>query len=206
MSLLIALVYDRVMAAPESACLRDWRRELLAHTHGDVLEIGAGTGASLPLYPPAVERIVLSEPDPHMRRRLERGIAPGAAHAVDVRGGSAERIEAETASFDCVFSSLVCCSVADLDATLAEIRRVLKPGGRFVFLEHVAAAEGSSRRRWQDRLNPLWRRLAGNCHLNRDTERAIVAAGLEIRAIQRESLRKAPPFIRPSIRGIAVRR
>lgn len=206
MGWLAALVYDRVMAPTEAACLARWRRELFAGLHGRVLEIGAGTGASLPLYPAAVSALTLSEPDPHMRRRLAAKLAAAGRAGAAVAAGDAEAIDAADDSFDFVVSSLVCCSVADLDASLAEIRRVLRPGGQFVFLEHVAAAAGSSRRRWQDRLTPLWRRVAGNCHLNRDTERAIVAAGFEIDRIERESMRKAPPVVRPTIRGVAVKR
>ena len=99
----------------------------------------------------------------------------------------------------------MCCSVADLGACLAEIRRVLKPGGSLVFLEHVAAAPGSSRRRWQNLLTPLWKTVMGNCHLNRETEQAIVGAGFDIVQIDRASMRKAPPFVRPTIRGIATK-
>ena len=95
------------------------------------------------------------------------------------------------------------CSVNDLHACLQEIKRVLRPGGGLVFMEHVAAPGGTSRRRWQDRLTPLWKKLMGNCHLNRETEKAMVAAGFQIVQIERESMRKAPPIVRPMIRGIA---
>ena len=203
MSFLTALFYDRVMARAEEACLTDWRRELLGHAHGEVLEIGAGTGASIEHYPERVEKLVLSEPDRHMRRILERKVTEKGPETIRVTDGTAERIAAADESFDCVVATLVCCSVADLGATLQEIRRVLKKGGLFVFLEHVAAADGTSRRRWQQRINPLWKLLMGNCHLIRETEQAIVGAGFEIREIQRESMRKALPIVRPTIRGIA---
>ena len=205
MSFLMALFYDCAMTGVEEACLREWRAELLGQVEGRVLEIGAGTGATIDLYPPAVQRLVLSEPDPHMRKRLERHVGQRGRGNIDVIAGSAERIEAADESFDYAVSTLVCCSVGDLHASLDEIRRVLKPGGGLVFLEHVAAAPGTSRRRWQNWLTPVWRRLMGNCHLNRETERAIVDCGFEIRRIARESMRKAPPFARPTIRGIAVK-
>jgi len=204
MSFLTAFFYDRVMSTAEQACLADWRRELLKQAHGDVLEVGAGTGASIEFYPDSVSSLVLSEPDPHMRKQLsERVKRSQGRENSNVRAGSAERIDAADESFDCVVTSLVCCSIGDLDAGLLEIRRVLRHGGHFIFMEHVAAAQGSSRRRWQNRINPLWRTMMGNCHLNRETEQAILATGFEITRIERESMRKVLPLVRPTIRGIA---
>ena len=203
MSFITAFFYDRFMARTEAACLADWRRDLLRHTHGKVLEIGAGTGATIEHYPGQVSRLVLSEPDRHMRRILQHKADQVVTDRIRITADTAERISAPDEAYDCVVASLVCCSVSDLRAALWEMRRVLKPGGRLVFLEHVAAAKGSSRRRWQNRINPLWRRLMGNCHLNRETEEAIVGAGFAIRQIDRESMRKALPIVRPTIRGIA---
>ena len=205
MPFLMALFYDRAIAKTEEACLRQWRQELLRQLHGDVLELGAGTGANIGLYPDEVTRLVLSEPDKHMRRQLANKLESLGHSRASVAGGSAKRIEADDESFDWVVSSLVCCSVTNLQASLDEVRRVLKPGGGFVFMEHVAAAAGTSRRKWQNRLNPLWKTFMGNCHLNRETEQAIVDAGLEIAQIERESMRKAPPIVRPTIRGIAIK-
>lgn len=198
---LMARVYDRVMAATEEACLEDWRAELLAGLSGRVLEIGAGTGASLPHYPAAVDELLLSEPDPHMRAQLEDKAAarPGAKVIAD----PVEALAGEDARFDAVVSSLVLCSVDRPGQALDELARVLRPGGELIFLEHVAAHEGSRRLRWQHRLEPLWKRVAGNCHLTRDTEQRIRDAGFEIEEIHRESMRKAIPLVRPSIRGRA---
>ena len=204
-SFFMALFYDRVMRGVEEACLREWRAELLEQVGGHVLEIGAGTGATIDFYPAKVRRLVLSEPDPHMRKRLQVQVEQRGRDDIDVVSGSAESIEAADESFDFAVTTLVCCSVEDLHASLREIRRVLKPGGGLVFLEHVAAESGTSRRRWQNWLTPAWRRVAGNCHLNRETERAIVDCGYQIRTIARESMRKAPPLVRPTIRGIAVK-
>lgn len=205
MSFLTAFFYDRVMAKTEAACLRQWRRELLGEVSGEVLEIGAGTGANISLYPERVSRLIMTEPDRHMRRRLEQKLARLDSQKLGVSAGSAEQIEAADESFDYVVTSLVCCSVADLNASLREIRRVLKPGGGLVFIEHVAAPAGTSRRRWQNRINPVWKIFMGNCHINRETEQAILGEGFEIVRIERESMRKAPPVVRPTIRGIAIK-
>jgi ubiquinone/menaquinone biosynthesis C-methylase UbiE len=205
MSFLTAFFYDRVMAKTEAACLRQWRRELLAQVNGEVLEIGAGTGANITLYSERVSRLTLTEPDRHMRRQLEEKIANHDPQRLGVSEGNAENIVAEDESFDYVVTSLVCCSVNDLDASLREVKRVLKPGGGLVFLEHVAAPEGTSRRRWQNRINPIWKTFMGNCHLNRETENAIIEQGFEITRIERESMCNAPPIVRPTIRGIAIK-
>ena len=205
MSFLIAFFYDKCMATAEDACLREWRRELLEQVSGDVLEVGAGTGANIEFYPESVIGLTLSEPDRHMRKQLEARVAGSETKNIHVSAGSAENIDAQDESFDFVVASLVCCSVPDPGAALLEIRRVLKPEGCLVFLEHVAAENGTRRRLWQNRITPLWRNLAGNCHLNRETEAALLSAGFKIRDIKRESMRKVVSLVRPTIRGIAVK-
>jgi ubiquinone/menaquinone biosynthesis C-methylase UbiE len=194
--------FVRLMARFEEACLKSWRQELLKHVYGEVLEIGAGTGASIDHYSNQVTRLVLTEPDKHMRRILERNVSNRGLEKIQVSDGTAEQIRAEDESFDCVVAFGVCCCVFNLRTALEEIKRVLKPGGYFVFLEHVAAAEGTSTRRWQNRINPMWR-IMGGCHLNRETEEAIITAGFKMREITRESTSKALQIARPSIRGIA---
>lgn len=193
------------MATTEDACLREWRRELLKQVSGNILEIGAGTGANIELYPESALALTVSEPDKHMREQLKTRVAGSKYSNVTVSASSAENIESDDESFDFVVTSLVCCSVTDLKAALLEIRRVLKPGGGLVFLEHVAAEDGTTRRLWQNRLTPFWRKLAGNCHLNRETEAAISSAGFTIRDIKRESMQTAVSLVRPTIRGIAVK-
>lgn len=204
MSFLSALFYDKCMRATEEACLIDWRKDLLKEVSGSVLEIGAGTGASLALYPDKEGlHITLSEPDKSMRAQLMEKVQTNTMNHVSVLPCPSEAISSDDNSYDYVFASLVCCSVNDVGASLLEIKRILKPEGKFIFLEHVAAENGSHRRLWQNRLNPIWKRLAGNCHLNRDTEQLIKAAGFILDEVTNESMRKAMPLVRPTIRGIA---
>ena len=190
------------MAIVERACLKSWRRELLKHVYGEVLEVGAGTGANIDHYSDQVTRLVLTEPDKHMRRVLERKVSNRGLENIQVSDGTAQQIRAEDESFDCVVSSLVCGGSPILETALEEIKRVLKPGGKFVFLEHAAAAEGTLTRRWQDRINPILR-IMGIGHLKPETEKAIIAAGFKIREITRENVRRTLPLLGSSIRGIA---
>ena len=204
MSRLCAAIYDPFMRASERACLGSWRSDLLTHARGRVLEIGAGTGRNLEHYPERLAQLVLSEPDPHMRRRLERASAR-LGRAVEVTPASADALPFADASFDTVVCTLVLCSVPDPNVVLAEVRRVLAKEGRFVFLEHVAADERPDRLRWQERLDPVWRRLAGGCRLTRRTHELIAGAGFQIEWLRRESVRKALPIVRASVRGVALR-
>lgn len=191
------------MRAAEAACLFEWRAELLRDVEGEVLEVGVGTGANLPHYPMAVKRLVLAEPDRHMRRRLHVRCGSSGFPEAEVSDASLHGLPMPDASFDAIVSTLVLCSASDLHVALAEVFRVLRPGGRFLFLEHVAADHNPTRLKWQRRVEPVWKRVAGNCHLTRRTEQAILAAGFQIERIKRESMRKAMPLARPSIRGAA---
>ncbi len=209
MSWFMATIYDRFMRDMERACGDAWRRELLTGLRGDVLEIGAGTGRNLEHYQ-ELGRLVLAEPDPHMRRRLadkvaalRAGSSGARARTIDLVPWSAEHIESDASSFDAVVCTLVLCSVRDVKQSLDEIRRVLRPEGKLVFLEHVAA-EDPSRLAWQRRTEPLWKLVAGNCHLCRDTARSIEDAGFRVERLTRESARKALPIVRPTIRGVAI--
>jgi len=178
---------------------------LLRDLAGQVLEVGAGTGLNVSCYPRALSRLVLSEPDAHMRSRLSRKTRAHDWGRAEVMDASLEELPLPDDAFDAVVGTLVLCSVPRLDRALAEIHRVLKPGGRFVFLEHVAAENRPRRLGWQRRVEPLWKRLSGNCHLTRRTGEAIRAAGFAIVDIKRESMRKAWPLVRPTIRGIALK-
>lgn len=205
MGRLTATVYDRLTQGSEVACLQEWRAELLRHLKGDVVEVGAGTGLNLPYYPATVARLILSEPDRHMRTKLLERMRAQHWDRAEVLDAALEGLPLPKGRFDAVVATLVLCSVPRLDRALADIYRVLKPGGRFVFLEHVAAENRPRRLKWQHRVEPVWKRISGNCHLTRRTEGAIRAAGFTILEIRRESMRKAWPLVRPTIRGIAVK-
>ena len=179
--------YDRFMAAAERNDLGPRRDGLLAQARGRVLELGAGTGVNLEHYGPDVTELVLLEPAEPMARRLEPKAA--ARGATVVRAG-AESLPFEADSFDTVVATLVLCTVPDLDRALDEIRRVLKPDGRLLFLEHVQA-EDPGLAKWQRRLNPIQKRVACGCHLDRPTPDAI-AARFDLVELQRDRMRKAP--------------
>ncbi len=206
----MAAIYDSFMRKSELACLRDWRRALLVGLSGDVLEVGAGTGANLALYPEAVRSLTVSEPDAAMRERLSAALAAervrSPSRAVTVLDAPAERLPLADASMDAVVCTLVLCSVRDPREALGELRRVLRPGGRLHYLEHVAAHDDPERLRWQRRVEPVWRVVAGNCHVTRDTGALIRDAGFDVEDERRESVRKALPWVRPSVRGVAVKR
>ncbi len=198
-----AFAYDKLAPAIERRGTAARRATLLAGASGSVVEIGAGTGLNLGHYPDAVTEVIATEPDPHMLRRLARA-APAAGVPVRMQRARAEALPVEDASADVVVSSLVLCSVPDPAAALAEARRVLRPGGRLFFLEHVRAAPGSSLERWQDRLRRPWGMVSGGCKPNRDTVAAIVEAGFEIEDVDRWD-EPGAALARPHVAGTAVR-
>ncbi|MEY9877622.1 ubiquinone/menaquinone biosynthesis C-methylase UbiE [Streptacidiphilus sp. MAP12-33] len=197
-----ALVYDGQMARAEEAGLRDLRRHLLADASGEVLEIGAGTGANLDLYGPGVVSLTVTEPEPAMVRRLDRHVRERAPRATVLRA-PAEDLPFEDDSFDVVVSTLVLCGVGDQPRALREIGRVLRPGGRLLFLEHVRSTDPKVAR-LQDRCNWL-NRLVVCCECNRPTLDSIRSAGFEVGSVEHGTLPKAPPFVRPLIHGTARR-
>jgi ubiquinone/menaquinone biosynthesis C-methylase UbiE len=142
------------------------RQELLAHASGEILEIGFGTGLNLPHYPQHIRRITVVDPNPGMRRRAERRIEQSGIE-VDERLASSEQLPFDEETFDCVVSTFTLCSVKDASQALGEVYRVLRPGGRLLLLEHGLSPDPKVRK-WQRRMNLLQRRLADNCHLDRD--------------------------------------
>jgi SAM-dependent methyltransferase len=172
--------------------VRRQREKVVPLAHGRVLEVGMGSGLNLPYYDKSrVAAIVGLDPSPGMRRRAEQRIAQ-AGLAVEFVGLSAEKIPLPDAAFDSVLITYTLCSIPDPLAALAEMRRVLKPDGRLIYCEHGRAPDESVRR-WQDRLTPLWRRIGGGCHLNRDIPALLGAGGFACDDVQTMYL----PGLRP---------
>lgn len=194
-------LYDPFLKATEDAGLREMRRELLLQARGRVLELGAGTGLNLDLYPERIADLTVTEPDPHMTKQLQKKLAES-RRPVEVIEAPAERLPFDDDSFDTAVVTLVLCTVPDPAGALKEIRRVLRPGGQFLFLEHVRSHDPGLAK-WQDRLETPWRILGDGCHCNRDTVSTISTAGFELGEVERGSLPKAPPIVRPLARGAA---
>ena len=177
---LFAALYDRLGEAAEKGWIGERRSRLLSGAYGDVLEIGGGTGSNLPHYHVA-GRVVITEPDPFMRDKL-RPKLPQARVPTEVSDADAQNLPFADDSFDVVVSTLVLCTIPNQRAALAEISRVLRPGGKLLFMEHV---RGSTRMaRWQDRIEPLWMKLFAGCHPNRDTVTAMEAAGFDLNGFE----------------------
>jgi SAM-dependent methyltransferase len=198
-------LYDRMLKGTEENGLGAMRSELLADARGRVIEIGAGTGVNLNLYGGGVEDLTLVEPDPHMgaklRRRLqERSESPIPAQLV---AAPAESLPFADDTFDTAVAMLVLCTIPDSVAAIDELSRVLKPGGRLLFIEHVRATNPSMSRR-QDRFETPWRFVADGCHCNRDTEATLRASSFDLETIDHGRMPKAPPIVRPLIRGTAT--
>lgn len=170
-----ARAYARAVEEMNRRGATEHRRELLAGLRGSVVEIGAGDGSGFALYPPAVTHVLAIEPDDDLRS-IAAAKAASATVPVIVRAGAAEHIPAADASVDAVVSSLVLCSVSEQAPVLAEIRRVLRPGGILAFYEHVRS-DSRLLAAVEDLLAPAWQRFAGGCHPNRDTVAAIGEAG-----------------------------
>lgn len=170
--------YDRGMWLLERLSLEPLRRRVLAQVEGGVLEIGAGTGANLALYGPDVRVTAIELRPAHLAAALRKARDAGRA-AVTGAAADAQWLPFADASFDTVVGTLVFCSIHSPAAALAEIRRVLKPGGRLLLLEHVRGQTRLSRL-LTDALHPLWFAMQGECHLNRETARSVAAAGFHI--------------------------
>jgi ubiquinone/menaquinone biosynthesis C-methylase UbiE len=201
---MMARFYDRMMADYE-AWIEARKRTLFSGVSGRVIEVGPGTGNNFRHLPATIEWLGI-EPNPYMHESLRQK-----AHAAGIKprlhAGVAGALPEADASADYVISTLVFCSVPDLPQALTEIHRVLKPGGRLIFLEHVAAARGTGLRLIQNLIRPAWQVIGDGCCINRDTGTAIRAAGFN--TVHLEEFRvprpPAPPWVSPHIMGHATR-
>lgn len=200
---LFASIYDRMLAASEEAGLGERRRELLAGARGRTLEIGAGTGVNVERYPESVTELVLTEPFEPMAKRLRERVAACGREATVVVA-PAESLPAEDGSVDTVVVTLVLCTVDDVAATLAEIDRILKPGGQLLFMEHVRSEDPRLARK-QDRFERPWRFVGHGCHPNRDTVAAIEGSPLEVTDLERGCTPKSLEITEPLVQGVAVK-
>jgi ubiquinone/menaquinone biosynthesis C-methylase UbiE len=198
---IFAAMYDHLMAGPEKAGLTAHRKQLIGEATGDVLEIGGGTGANLPFYGDAVRTLTITEPEKPMARRLQQRIDGRASQTKFLRA-PAEDLPFADGSFDTAVSTLVLCTVDDQPRALRELRRVLRPGGKLLFMEHVRS-DDPRLARWQDRMMPLNVRMAHGCHCNRRTLDGLRGAGFEIERVDHDTIKRAPPFVRPLIVGVA---
>ena len=178
------------------------KQALFANIHGDVLEIGPGTGPNLPYYPRDIHWIGI-EPNPYMHSYLKKE-AERLGLNIDLRSGTAERLDAEDNSIDAVVSTLVLCSVPDLPGTLQEVLRVLKPGGRFLFIEHVAAPQGTLLRKIQSGIKPIWKEIGDGSNPDRETWIALENAGFE--SVNYQHFEAPVPLVSPHIVGVATKK
>jgi SAM-dependent methyltransferase len=198
---LFAAGYDLLNSGVEGRVV-PYRKKTAGLATGDVLEIGGGTGANLPYYPQA-SNITFVEPDRYMVRRLRRNTAKQECNATIVQQVG-ESLPFADASFDTVVTTLVLCMVHDADAVIREARRVLKPGGVFLFYEHVLSPR-SRGRWWQHKLNPMWKCFTTGCNLNRDLTTSIRNAGFRSIELEAFDLSVGLPVTIPNIVGVAYR-
>jgi ubiquinone/menaquinone biosynthesis C-methylase UbiE len=180
-----------------------YRRELLAHAGGNILEIGFGTGLNLPYYPSHVRKITIVDPNIGMYRRARRRIKQ-AGIEVDRRSLGGERLPFEDSTFDCVVSTFTLCSIEEVTQALREVYRVLKTGGIFLFLEHGLSPH-SNVQKWQHRLNWLQMRLADGCHLDRNIRALITVQPFTSVQIDEFYIEKIPKTHGYMYRGIAMK-
>jgi SAM-dependent methyltransferase len=202
---IFARLYLRMASSRKASGEDDYRRRLVAGLRGRVIEVGAGNGLNFPLYPDTVEEVLAVEPEPLLREAAQAN-AREAPVRVEVVDGVSGRLPAEDESFDAAVASLVLCSVPDQARALAELRRVIRPGGELRFYEHVVARKPLPSRLQRVADATFWPRVAGGCHLARDTGAAIEQAGFVIETSDRFPFTPGapvPPI--PHILGVARR-
>jgi ubiquinone/menaquinone biosynthesis C-methylase UbiE len=179
------------------------RRKLLAHAYGDVLEIGFGTGLNLQHYPARVRKLTTADPKVGMHRLAQKRVNKSGIE-IDQQMMSGENLPFEDSTFDCVVSTFTLCSIEDVSQALSEVYRVLKPGGKFLFLEHGLSPEPSVQK-WQRRLNWLEMRLADGCHLDRNMRELVAVQAFSSVDVEEFYLERTPKTHGYLYRGIAVK-
>jgi SAM-dependent methyltransferase len=185
--------------------MREYRRQALEPACGATLEIGFGTGLNLPHYPPAVTRLTVIDSENLLPSLVERRIAECPIPVVKMQIDAQGRLPFDDHSFDSVVTTLTLCSIETPAPALAEIRRVLKPDGRFIFFEH-GRSDDPKVARWQDRLNPLQKIIGVGCNMNRKIDGLIAASGFEIIRLDRFLTPETPRLFAEMYRGVAVPR
>lgn len=186
-----------------SGQMKKRRSQILADVSGDIIEIGFGTGLNLPFYPESVKEITTVDINPGMNKRAQKNIA---ASDITVHNKvlSAESLPMDDASFDCVVCTWTLCSIADAGKALDEVRRVLRPGGKFFFVEHGASPDPKVRK-LQDRLNSFWGIIGDGCNLNRNAETLIQDHHFEITSLDKGYMEKSPRFAGYMYQGVATK-
>jgi ubiquinone/menaquinone biosynthesis C-methylase UbiE len=189
------IVPHLVRLSMRNEVLVPYRRRIVPAAEGRVLELGIGAGANLPLYSTAVREVIGLEPSAKLLEMAREAARP-LARPIELLESSAETIPLEDASVDTVVSTWTLCSIPDVTRALAEVRRVLSPSGQFLFVEHGRSPDANVRR-WQDRLTPIWKRLAGGCHLNRAISELLQDAGFHMERLETGYMRgpKAMTFM-----------
>jgi ubiquinone/menaquinone biosynthesis C-methylase UbiE len=202
-----AQIYPFIMGVSEKAGQAQTRAELLRDATLRTLEIGTGNGYNLPHYGPGVTELVLTEPSPSMVAQLNKTISrrPPTVDSVEVVQTGAEQLPFKDATFDTVVGTYVHCTIPNPEAALREIARVLRPGGRYLFMEHVRGAEGTRTARFQDLIEPVHTYVAAGCHPNRDIARMIKESPLRVERLEIGRVPHAVPSVRPRILGVARR-
>ncbi len=204
-------LYDRYILAPmiDRMCgtreVMDIRREVVPLAHGDVIELGIGSGLNLACYDPdRVRRVVGVDPGENITALARERIA-GCPFEVEMVGLSGESVPQPSATFDTAVVTFTFCTIPDVYRAVSEVRRLLKPGGRLLFAEHGLAPDPKVAS-WQRRINPLWKRLAGGCHLNRDTQRILEDGGFRLDDVRAGHAMPGPRIATWVTRGVAVPR
>jgi len=204
---LFGFYYPIVVGLSELAGQRKTRHALLAQARGRTLEIGAGNGFNVPHYTDAVSELILTEPNPYLSRRLRERLksSPPPAGSWALAAANAVELPFPDESFDTVVGTYVLCTVPDPRQALDEIHRVLRPGGAYVFLEHVRAPDGTVTALMQDVLAPMNRYFGAGCHPNRRTEQTIRNSSVSVDHLEHGTMPLAVPILRPTILGTAHR-